>query len=290
MEEQLSLLPLDSPLRGSVKNERFVMVYNFFALTKERRTDPIVYQDGNVKIEVKSGADGIATIYDKEFLIYVASLLVDKINRGLEPTQTCTITGNDYFRVTRQDNNKKSYERLALTLERLQGTQVKTNIETGGEGQDEWFSWLKSAKTQYRKLPDGGRELKSITIEICDWLYRAIVKDSRMLTYDPAFFDLPPLEKRLYEIARAHCGNQAGFKINLEKLRLRVGSEDQAKNFKAKLIKKSAQKNVIPEYGFKVVDRTEPGRRADPKKALVVFWRLERWRDYNVDEFGEVEA
>ena len=58
---------------------------------------------------------------------------------------------------------------------------------------------------------------------MCSWLYRAVVKDGRILTYDSRYFDLGPLEKRLYEIARAHCGKQRGFKMGLEKLRRRVG-------------------------------------------------------------------
>ena len=53
-EQQLSLmLAVDSPLIGKVKNDRSLMVWNFFALTKERVTELSPYRDGNVFIEVK---------------------------------------------------------------------------------------------------------------------------------------------------------------------------------------------------------------------------------------------
>jgi plasmid replication initiation protein len=289
---QLSLL--DSPLIGSVKNERSVMVYNFFALTKEKRTEPLRYQDGKVTIEVKGTDAGIATIYDKEFLIYIASLMVDKMNRGEPVSPVFSFSGHDFFRVCHVSSGGKSYDRISGALERLQGTQIKTNIETGGEGTDEWFSWLKSAKAEYRKNAKGEKVLKRITVELCDWLYRAILKDNRMLTYDPAYFDLPPLEKRLYEMARAHCGNQPGFKINMEKLRLRVGAETDLRQFRYKLAKIAEKKSPLPEYGFKLIN--DPNGMENPtkgrtqlKKIMVVFWRLDRWREYDVARFEALE-
>lgn len=294
IEEAHQLSLLDSPLIGSVKNERSIMVYNFFALTKEKRLDPIRYQDGKVTIEVKGTDAGIATIYDKEFLIYIASLMVDKMNRGEPVSQVFSFSGHDFFRVCRVSAGGKSYDRISGALERLQGTQIKTNIETGGEGTDEWFSWLKSAKAEYRKNTKGERVLKRITVELCDWLYRAILKDNRMLTYDPAYFDLPPLEKRLYEMARAHCGNQPGFKINLEKLRLRVGAETDLRQFRYKLAKIAEKKSPLPEYGFKLINDPNSeggtkGQRTQLKKIMVVFWRIDRWREYDVSRFETLE-
>lgn len=288
--EQLPLLiDLDSPLRGSVKNERSVMVYNFFALER-KRTEPIRYDDGRVKIEVKGTEAGIATIYDKELLIYVASLLVDKINRGEQVDQKLSFSGHDVLRVLRVANSGTAYDRVSGALERLQGTQIKTNIETGGAGTDSWFSWLKTADAEYRKNAKGEKVLRAISVELCDWLYRAIIKDGRMLTYDPAYFDLPPLEKRLYEMARAHCGSQAGFRIGLEKLQARVGVEGPTRNFRSKLKKISERERPLPEYGFKIVDTPAPGRRKNASgAAMVVFWRLDRWRDYAPDSFPEVE-
>ncbi|WP_225890099.1 replication initiator protein A [Indioceanicola profundi] len=290
---QPALPGLDSPLIGSVKNERSVMVYNFFSLSKEPKTELEPYDDGQVRIEVKGTKAGVATIYDKEILIYAASLLVDKMNRGEALNQTITFTAHDFFRVARVTPGGSSYDRISGALERLQGTQVRTNIETGGEGTDEFWSWAQSAKAQYRKdARTGERVLRSVSITLCDWLYRAILHDNRMLTYDPRYFDLGALEKRLYEMARAHCGHQPGFKIGLDKLRRRVGSEMELKDFKARMVKIASRKNPLPEYGFKLVDRAvEQGRskRANLKSMQVIFWRLDRWREYDADKFCEAD-
>ena len=43
----------DSPLFGSAKNERTLMAYNFFSLTREHQTELPRYDDGKFSIEVK---------------------------------------------------------------------------------------------------------------------------------------------------------------------------------------------------------------------------------------------
>lgn len=299
MVAKQQLLPgLDSPLRGSIKNERSVMAYSFFSLSKEPRTELEPYDDGKVRIEVKGTKAGVATVYDKELLIYAASLIVDKANRGERIGPKITFAANDFFRVVHIQSAGTAYERVTGALERLQGTQIKTTIETGGEGTDSWFSWLKDARANYRKDPrTGERVLQSVTLEICDWLYRAIERDNKMLTYHPEYFELGVLEKRLYELARAHCGHQPGFRIGLEKLRRRVGSEMQLKDFRIRMSRIAEKQKPLPEYGFKLEDRSalRPGADGKPRQrmklenVLVVFWRLDRWRDYSLERFPDVD-
>jgi hypothetical protein len=59
MMDQLNL-PLDSPLFGKVKSDRTVMVFNFFALAKERVTELPLYDDPSlgIYIEVTSTKHG----------------------------------------------------------------------------------------------------------------------------------------------------------------------------------------------------------------------------------------
>jgi len=264
-EAQLSL-SLDSPLIGKVKNGRTMMVWNFFALTKERVTELPVYDDGTVRIEVTGTKHGVATIWDKELLIYLASLIVDKMNRSEPVGRWLTFTAHDFCRVTGQPANGRAYARLHEALRRLQGTQINTNIEAGGVGEDRAFSWLSDAKLEYRIDRKGEKVLKAVSVELCDWLFRAFVKEGRMLTYHPAYFKLAPLERRLYEIARAHCGQQDAIKINIEKLRLRVGSETPLKQFKNKLINIAKNENTLPEYYIVVYDPRRPGGIVDPTR------------------------
>ena len=72
----------DSPLIGTAKNEKTLMAFNFFSLTREHQTELPRYDDGKYTIEVEGTKHGVASIWDKEVLIYLESLLQDRINRG----------------------------------------------------------------------------------------------------------------------------------------------------------------------------------------------------------------
>ncbi|TWB82876.1 plasmid replication initiation protein [Nitrospirillum amazonense] len=277
-------LALDSPLIGKVKNDRLVMVFNFFALSKETVTELPVYDDGTVRIEVTGTKHGVANIWDKEVLIYLVSLIQDKLNRGEPVSPRLTFTGHDFFRVVGIHATNTAYQRLEDALKRLQSTQVLTNLETGGEGETGAFSWVLDYRINYRRDKDGGKTMKSLTVQLCDWLYRAVVKDRKILTYHPDYFKLSPTEKRLYEIARAHCGNQGAFKMNIEKLRLRVGAESDLKVFKARLVALAKKRQALPEYGLTVVDPRRWGRdrnappppgRTPLKSHMVYFFRTD---------------
>ena len=99
-------------------------------------------------------------------------------------------------------------------------------------------------------------------------LYNAILKKNRVLTYDSRYFQLCPLDKRLYEIARAHVGDQLGFKMGIEKLQARVGSTVSLRHFKAELVKisKRAGKDLQAQ-GPAPRLRPEPDRSAPPALA-----------------------
>ncbi|MEM9839709.1 MAG: replication initiator protein A [Pseudomonadota bacterium] len=253
MSEQLSLVELDSPLHGHVKGERSVMAFPFFALSKGRRMQPITYADDYVSIEVRPSQTGVATIYDKEILLYIASLLVSQMKRQETPSQEYSFTAHDFIRVIGGNRSARSYQRIHGALERLQGTQIKTNIEAGGEGEDGFFSWVSEAKMSYTKNADGSKRLSRVKVRLCDWLYRAIIKDQKILTYDSTYFQLSPIERRLYELARVHCGQQRFFHIGLAKLQKKVGSEDRPAKFKAAL-REVENRQPIPEYDLFVVD------------------------------------
>ncbi|MBX4420829.1 replication initiator protein A, partial [Mycobacterium tuberculosis] len=88
-------------------------------------------------------------------LLYIASLLVAKLDSGEKVSQDFYFTAHDLFRVTGVNSSARSYARLSDALERLQGTQIKTNIEAGGEGEAGFFSWLSEARLTYTKTRTG---------------------------------------------------------------------------------------------------------------------------------------
>jgi plasmid replication initiation protein len=79
---------LDSLVDAPIKDDRALMEFPFFSLQKRARQTPFTYDDGTVKIVIEPGSRGIATIWDKDILIYLASLINDRLERGVPTDRT----------------------------------------------------------------------------------------------------------------------------------------------------------------------------------------------------------
>src|SRR4051794_30452368 len=116
-ENQVDLF-LDSIAHiAPVKDDRALMEFPFFSLQKNPRYEPIIYDDGDVKIEVRPSEKGIATIWDKDIIIYVLSLIADNLSRGKTIDRTMRFAAYDLLRfVGRIKSGKnrggKVYEQL----------------------------------------------------------------------------------------------------------------------------------------------------------------------------------
>ncbi len=273
---QGDLFHLDSPLTSEIRGERSLMAFPFFALSKTAWMKPLTYHHANVSIDVRPSARGVATIYDKEIVLYIASLMAGKIERGEEVGQDFIFTAHDLFSVTSSNHSARSYQRLSEALERLQGTQIKTNIEAGGEGEEGFFSWLSEARLHYSKTRTGERRLKAVKVRLCDWLHRAILRDRQVLAYAAAYFQLGPVERRIYEVARA-TAEEGRLEIDLAAFRLQIGYQNPLANFRAAM-KAIAQADAIPDYQVEVIEDAEPeeptegrgrGRRAPSARVIV---------------------
>jgi plasmid replication initiation protein len=272
---QGDLFYLDSPLTSEIRGERSLMAFPFFALSKTAWMKPLTYSHANVAIEVRPSAKGVATIYDKEIVLYIASLMAAKIERGEEVGQDFIFTAHDLFSVTGSNHSARSYQRLSEALERLQGTQIKTNIEAGGEGEEGFFSWLSEARLHYSKTRTGERRLKAVKVRLCDWLHRAILRDKQVLAYAAAYFQLGPVERRIYEVACA-TAEDGRLEIDLATFRLQVGYQNPLANFRAAM-KAIAQADAIPDFQVAIIEdaESEPtegrgrGRRAPSARVIV---------------------
>lgn len=259
---QSDLFSLDSPLQGEIRGERSLMAFPFFALAKTPWMKPLTYKTEQVSIEVRPSASGVATIYDKEIVLYIASLMAAKLEASETVGQDFIFTAHDLFTVTGSNHSARSYARLSEALERLQGTQIKTNIEAGGEGEEGFFSWLSEAKLHYSRSRSGERRLKAVKVRLCDWLFRAILLDRHVLDYATAYFQLGPIERRIYEVARSTDEGE-GLDLDLATFRLQIGYQNPIANFRAAL-RQIAGGNAIPDYRIELVetpDEQEEGRR-----------------------------
>ncbi|EMD8720044.1 replication initiator protein A [Salmonella enterica] len=233
---------------SSFRDEMASMEHPFFAL-KGGDTSVRKYENGNVSITVKPNADGLATIFDKDIWIYSISKLQAAINNHESISRTVCFTPYDYFLTTNRDNGGKNYKLLEQSLSRLKGTTITTNIVHSQERQETvQFGLIDSWRLIEEKK--GKLDVGMVEVTLPDWLYQALNK-KKMLKISPDYFRIrKAIDRRIYEIARKHCGNQGEFQISLEKLHLKTGSSALLKMFRHN-VKQLAKTNDLPDYSIK---------------------------------------
>jgi plasmid replication initiation protein len=232
----------------ALKNDHASMEHPFFSLSKKRDLQIYRYQNDRNSITISPNAYGHPTIWDKDILIYCCSQLIAGMRKGREPQQVIRVTAHDLLVSTNRSTSKLGYDRLKAALNRLAGALINTDIETGGERIQEGFGiidWWRIIE----KSPLNKRMVR-IEIKLSDWLYRAILSHE-VLTLDRDYFRLDGgLERRVYELCRKHCGNQATWSISLELLYKKSGARSPLRNFRI-AVRKLAQSNHLPEYRLK---------------------------------------
>ncbi|WP_431860098.1 replication initiator protein A [Azospirillum sp.] len=247
MGKQVDLF-LDTIVSAPLKDDRALMEFPFFSLQKHSRTEPIVYEDGAIKIRISAGEKGIATIWDKDILIYVASAINDRIERGLPVSRTVQFHAHDLLKLTGRGTGKRAYELLLDALYRLRSTTIETTIESAELRERRGFGWIETWKVVERTTTTGKKVMAAIEVTLNDWMFRAIVQDRRVLTINPAYFELEKgLERRLYELARKHVGEQPEWRVGLEKLARKVGTSRTLRFFKRDLLE-VIERNALPDY------------------------------------------
>ncbi len=204
-------------------------------------------KDGNRSIKVVPSVKGRATQFDKDVLIYVISQVTEALNQGRNDAvnRTVRFTVYDYLVVTNRGVGGDDYRRLQETFERLAGTRITTDIRTGGERVKEGFGIIDSWRIVEKSHQD--ERMIAIELTLSRWLYNA-VQAFEVLTIHPDYFRLrKPLERRLYELARKHCGHQTLWHINLNLLREKTGSKSTLKEFR-RMVRTIAADATLPEY------------------------------------------
>jgi len=224
-------------LDAAPKSDMGSMEHPIFSLSKKPDFVTRKYEHQDISVEVTPSVKGIANIWDKDVLIYCCSQLREGINRGREPSPVIQIRAHDLFVATnRKIIGGGDYKQLLDSLERLAGTRVKTNISTGDKVERYNFGLVVQYKVLEKEIA-GRDRMASIAIEIPTWLYRAVV-GGEVLTLDRDYFRLRGgIERRVYELARKHCGKQARWSIGLNSLKKKTGSQSPKKAFKHQVLK-----------------------------------------------------
>lgn len=204
-------------------------------------------KDGNKHVKVTPSVMGRATQHDKDVLIYVVSQLTEALNRGRDDAKNRSVrfTVHDFLVTTNRQTSGQGYALLQEAFERLAGTRITTDIKTGDERIKQGFGIIDEWRIIEKSKLD--ERMVAVEITLSRWLYNA-VQAFEVLTIDPDYFRLrKPLARRLYEIARKHCGHQTEWAIGLELLQGKAGSKSTLKEFR-RAVRAIQTDDSLPEY------------------------------------------
>jgi len=246
-------------LQAVPKDDLATMEHPVFSLSTRPDRRILNYSHNGTDITVIPSVKGLATIHDKDILIFCISQLMAALNAGRAISRVLTLKAHDLLVATNRETSGDAYRRLRDAFERLAGTRITTNIATGDVETTSGFglieSWEIARKTR------GGRMI-SVTVTLSDWLYRAVLSKS-VLTLSRDYFRLrKPLERRIYELARKHCGRQPVWVVSIETLLKKSGSNSPRRVFR-KMIRDMIAADHLPDYTLAEVigDKIEIRRR-----------------------------
>ena len=232
----------------AARDAQDLMAWPFFSLAKSKRGKPLDFRMGEVAILVEATAEhGMATIWDADVLIWVASQIVEARDAGKATSRLIAATPHEILTFTRRGTGKAGYERLKAALDRLQSTSIATSIRQAGARRRRRFSWINEWR---ERLDDNGRAL-GIEMIVPDWLYEGVLDRALVLTIDPAYFALTGgLERWLYRIVRKHGGKQkGGWSFDISHLHLKSGALSPLKRF-AFEVRAIVRRQSLPGYNL----------------------------------------
>lgn len=251
------------------------MEHPIFSLSTKPDTRPRRYEHRGISVEIKPSSDGLATVHDRDVLIFCISQLIRAINDGKEVNQVVRFQAADLLRATNRMTTGRGYELLKAAMERLAGTRISTNITTGGKEIFETFGLIERARI-VRESRDG--RMQEVEVKLSDWVFNAI-RAQEVLTLSRDYFRLRrPLERRLYELARKHCGRQPEWRISLDLLQKKCGSGSPSFEFKrlvGRIVREDEQHAHFPDYAIRFSEDEDQvvfhGRGTVPSPAQEVF-------------------
>ena len=238
-------------LAAMPKHDLASMEHPLFSLSTRPDRRILNYTHNDVEVTVTPSVRGRATIFDADILIFCISQLMAALNAGRPVARTLTLTAHDLLLATRRETSGDSYRRLKEAFERLAGTRITTNIRTGDTEVTSGFGLIESWEI-VRKTRKG--RMVSVSVTLSEWLYRAVLSKS-VLTLSRDYFGLrKPLERRLYELCRKHCGRQPEWRVSVATLLKKTGSASPRRVFRA-MLREIIREGNLPDYHLE----EEPG-------------------------------
>ena len=232
------------------KDDMASMEHPIFSLSTKPDMRVLHYEHNGNTITIKPSSDGLPTIHDKDVLLYCASYLRAAISRGETPNQRVRFTAYDFFVLTNRKTCGVYYQNLESCLNRLRGTTINTNIKTGGHTIVSGFGLIDGWNAVKR---DNQERAIAVEVKLSDWFYNAILSNEVLTISNDYFLIRKPIDRRIYELARKHCGDKPLFKIGLDKLHKKTGSSSTLREFR-RLFGRLLNTNHLPDYAVSLSD------------------------------------
>ena len=226
------------------KHDLASMEHPLFSLSTRPDRRILTYRHNDVDVTITPSVRGRATIFDADILIFCISQLMAALNAGRPVARTLTLTAHDLLLATGRETSGDSYRRLKEAFERLSGTRITTNIVTGDKEVTSGFGLIEAWEI-VRKTRAG--RMVSVSVTLSEWLYQAVLSRS-VLTLSRDYFGLRrPLERRIYELSRKHCGHQRSWQVSVETLLKKSGSSSPRRVFRS-MLREIIAKDSLPDY------------------------------------------
>jgi plasmid replication initiation protein len=267
--------------RLRLKCDIFSLEFPFFSLSKGKvpTFDSSIDDDENYGFEwesinengysksiraLSSAKYGMPTIYDKNILVFVTSCIVQlkdiaKKNKEKFQGRKIRFIAAQFFKVFKQSDGGQSYKRILVGLKRLRHTSYETNVKHKNIQIFDDFQFFEKVRIVKVK-----NKYSYVEVTISEWLLDAINKN-QFLTLNSDYTNLPPIPKRIYEVARKHCGNQATTTIGFDKFERKINASS-SKELRRNI---NNPEKTIPDYVCKFENKIMVKIiQSDPNKIL----------------------
>jgi plasmid replication initiation protein len=270
--EQLELFAAERLLATwKPREDLHSLEFPLFSLQKGKDTRVRVYRNGEQIVRIIPSVVGAANIFDKDVLVYAATQICKAADANLPVSRRIRFKVRDFLVYTGRSTGGASYTRIVDSCRRLKGTIVETNFDASRLGANEegiheslyGYGLIEN----YKIITYTGNKKGALEVELIlsTWTFDSLI-NRKVLTIHPGYFDLAQgLERRLYDLAKKHCGEKLWFKIGLDKLYAKSGSAQAQKYFRRDVVAAMVA-DKMPEFHIAL----------DDDKAMVIFFRCDR--------------
>jgi plasmid replication initiation protein len=240
------------------KENRSTMDVAIFRLSKKdsRAGAVIRYELADGHIEVKSGPDGMASVWDYDIVLMAISHLTDAMNKyragiGEKPGRHFRPHVSEILKFSRKGDGGRQSEAIEAALDRLKSTTIKIVRESyNGKGRPLRYVEAEGLISGYKVLSfTDQKKIAGVEIELPNWIYKQIAEAKKpdVLTVHPDYFLIDSgIGRFLYRLARQAAGKgQARWYFST--VYERSGSTSAFKEF-CRMIRQIAEADDLPEY------------------------------------------